>query len=225
MQRREMPLPLHHHLFLDVFVWYTGGTTVQRREMEQITNYIRAQQEEYEAMELRSMQKRGRLPMESVSNTYWNVQYSSLNAAASCDQAEEGRHLKQAHDATLMRANTWSPASMWLRVTGIQSQVSPVRLHVPDCGQISGGLRFGATTPNLIMQVPAPDLKFSGAMSESPLNIWVWVTVLECSWESVPAVSCSSQVPNSICTCNRNYHGSKFNPQLMTLNALLVLSY
>lgn len=225
MQRREMPLPLYHHLFLDVFVWYTGGTTVQRREMEQITNYIRAQQEEYEAMELRSMQKRGRLPMESVSNTYWNVQYSSLNAAASCDQAEEGRNLKHAHDSTLMRANTWSPAFMWLRVTGIQSHVSLVRLHVPDCGQISGGLRFGATRPNLIMQVPAPDLKSSGAMSESPLNIWVWVTVLECSWESVPAVSCSNQVPNSVCTCNRNYHGSKFNPQLMTLNALLVLSY
>lgn len=45
---------------------YTCGTTVQRREMEQITECPRARQEDYEAMELRSVQKRGRLPMESV---------------------------------------------------------------------------------------------------------------------------------------------------------------
>lgn len=52
------------------------------------------------------------------------------------------------------------------------SHVGPARLHVPDCGQISGGLMFGAARPNLIMPVPAPDWKGSGAGSQSPLNTW-----------------------------------------------------
>lgn len=88
-----MLLPPHHLLFLDVFVHYTGGKTVQRREMEQITECIRAQQDEYEAIDLRFVQKQGRLPMESISNQNWNVQHSSLDAAASCDQAGEGQNL------------------------------------------------------------------------------------------------------------------------------------
>lgn len=61
--------------------------------MEQITECVRAQQEEYESIELRSVQKRGCLPIEDISNIYRTVQHSPLDAAASCYQAEEGRTL------------------------------------------------------------------------------------------------------------------------------------
>lgn len=121
-------------------------------------------------------QKRGRQPMESVSNPYWSVQHSSVNAAASCDQAEEGQNLNRTHYATLcgriLDHLLHGCGCVGLEYSSQGSHVGPARLHVPDCGQISGGLMFGAARPNLIMPVPAPDWKGSGAGSQSPLNTW-----------------------------------------------------
>lgn len=100
------------------------------------------------------------------------------------------------------------------------SHVSPVRPHLPDCGQISGGLRFGAARPNLIVAVPAADWKSSGGR----VRVSSEYLGTERRWEGVPGASCSSRVPNAAFTCNCNCHGSKSSPQFMTLNALWAIN-